>query len=369
MAADSGDKSEKPTPKKLRDARKKGQIPRSVDLVQWLTLLGASFLLPTVLGNILSQLADGSRNMIGLAAQGEPGPAMAAAASVARGAAFGMIPLFGFVVAAAIIGMAAQGGLVLTGEPLKPKWDRVSPKAGLKRIFSMQSVFETAKAVARLAVLGLLVGTTLFASARDHLAANGVDLRSSAEMLIGQTLMLFRLAALIGSVIGLADYAFQRWQTMKKMKMSKQEVKQEHRSSEGDPMTRGRRRAAHAKLTRNQMLTAVKDATVIVVNPSHYAVALSYRNDGGAPVVVAKGTEELALRIRERAKQSNVPIIESPPLARALHASADVGSAIPEDFFEAVAIVLAFVMRPRANNSQTIRRVTVPNSKIPTSVG
>lgn len=365
MASDSGQKSEKPTPKKLKDARKKGQIPRSVDLVQWLTLLAASFLLPAVLGNIIYGTADGLDRMVRIAAEGETGPALAAAASTSGAAAIGMIPLFGFVVVAAIVGMAAQGGLVLTGHPLKPKFERISPKAGFKRIFSMQSVFETAKAVARLAVLAALVGTTIFAAARDHILASGLQLRSSSDMLIGQVLLLLRIAALIGSVIGLADYGFQRWQSMKKLKMSKHEVKEESKSSDGDPATRQRRRSAHAKLTRNQMLTAVKDATVVVVNPTHYAVALRYDSNGGAPVVVAKGTEELAWRIRERARFGEVPIVESPPLARALHASADVGTAIPEEFFEAVAIVLAFVMRPRANRSMAVSHVHVPNSKIP----
>ena len=131
-------------------------------------------------------------------------------------------------------------------------------------------------------------------------------------------------------------------------------------------MIRSRRRQAHAKITRNQMLSAVNGATVVVVNPTHYSVALAYADDGSAPIVVAKGTDELAFRIRERARLGEIPIVESPPLARALHASVEVNDPIPESFFEAVAIVLAFVMRPRANRaSATTRRVSIPNSKLP----
>jgi flagellar biosynthetic protein FlhB len=367
MAKDTGDKTEKPTPRRLREARKKGQIPRSVDLVQWLTLLAATFLLPSVLRNTLEVTADGMRQMVDLAGSGETAPALAAAASTSSRAAFSLAPLLGFVAVSAIIGMAAQGGLVITGDPLKPKWERISPKAGFKRLFSMQSVFDTAKAVARLGVLAILAGTTLFAAGRDHLLANGLDLRTSTGLLIDQTLLLLRLAALIGSVIGLADYAFQRWQSMKKLKMSKQEVRQEQKSSEGDPSLKGRRRQAHAKITRNQMLSAVPNAAVVIVNPTHYSVALEYHNDGGTPIVVAKGTDELAFRIRERARLAKVPIVESPPLTRALHASTEVGTPIPTEFFEAVAIVLAFVMRPRPHAAEVVRRVSIPNSKLPRS--
>lgn len=367
MANDEGgQKTEKPTPRKLQDARKKGQIPKSVDLVQWLTLLAASFLLPSTLEALVRQVGTDFQTTFAVAGTGEMGPTLAHVASSSGAAALGLIPLFALVVVSSIIGMAAQGGVVLTVDPIKPKKERVSPKAGFKRIFGPQALMETGKAVVRLVVLSILVATTLFAAGRDHLIANGLALRTSTELLVDQIVILLRLAAFIGSVVGLADYAFQRWQSMKKLKMSKQEIKQEAKSSEGDPMTKGRRRQAHQKLNRNQMLSAVNGAAVVVVNPSHYSVALAYADDGSAPVVVAKGTDELAFRIRERARLADVPIVESPPLARALHASVEVNDPIPESFFEAVAIVLAFVMRPRANKaSATVRRVHVPASKVP----
>ncbi len=369
MAKDEGgQKTEKPTPRKLREARKKGQIPRSVDLVQWLTLLAATFLLPTTLERLIRRTATDFQAAIKSAATGEMGPTLAHVASSAANGAVGLVPLFGFVVVSAIIGMAAQGGIVLTGDPLKPKWDRISPKAGFKRVFGVASLVETAKAVARLSVLAVLVATTLFAAGRDHLLASTLSLGASTGLLLHQVVLLLRVAALIGSVIGLGDYAFQRWQSTKKLKMSKQEIKQEAKSSEGDPMIRNRRRQAHAKITRNQMLSAVNGAAVVVVNPTHFSVALAYRDDGEAPVVVAKGTDELAFRIRDRARTNQIPIVESPPLARALFASVEVNQPIPASFFEAVAIVLAFVMRPRANKtSAATRRVSIPNSKLPPS--
>lgn len=365
MAQDSGQKTEKPTPKKLRDAKKKGQIPRSVDLVQWCTLLLATFVLPAVLENVLRTTGRSFTKLIALAAAGEVGPTLAETVNLAGRATFALSPLFLLVLCSSIVGMLLQGGAVLTLHPVKPKFERISPKAGLKRLFSVQSLVETGKAVTRLVVLAALVATAIVSAGQDHLTAAGLTAELSTEMLIDQLIFLLRLSALIGAAIGLLDYAFQRWQSMKKLRMTKHEVKQEHRNTEGDPATRGRRQSAHAKLSRNQMLKAVSGATVVVVNPSHYAVALTYDNDGGAPVVVAKGTEEVAWRIRERARLGDVPIVESPPLARALHAVVDVGDPIPESFFEAVAIVLAFVMRPRANTSHAVRRVAVPASKVP----
>ena len=369
MAADSAQKTEKPTPRRLREARQKGQIPRSVDLVQWVTLLAASFLLPSTMRSVLGRIDDRLDAAIDLAGQGETGPALAAAATMAGSAALGLGFLFGFVMVSSIVGMVLQGGFVLSAHPVKPKWERVSPKSGLKRLFSMQSVVETAKALVRLFVLGLLVATVLSAAASDHLFGAGLGLASSTDLLIEQILLVLRLAALVGSVIGVADYAFQRHQAMKKLKMSKQEVKEDQRRAEGDPVIKNRRRQAHAKLTRNQMLSAVSDATVVIVNPTHFAVALDYDDNGSAPTVVAKGADELSWRIRERAATNDVPIVESPPLARALHASVDVGDTIPESFFEAVAIVLAFVMRKRRNPSSVNGRVSVPASKIPSNLG
>jgi flagellar biosynthesis protein FlhB len=366
VAADSGEKTEKPTPRRLREAKKKGQIPRSVDLVQWVSLLAATFVLPWTVGNLSHVIEREFGPLILAGSTGEMSVAMAAFGDLAAGSTLAIAPLFIMIMIWSIVGMVVQGGVVFTGEPLKPKWNRISPKVGFKRIFGVEALAETAKSLIRLGVLGVLISTTLYAATREHLGGNGVDLGVSTELLVEQSILLLRLAAFAGSVVGLADYGFQRWRTTKQLRMSKQEVKQEHRSSEGDPMIRSRRRAAHAKITRNQMLSAVGGARVVVVNPTHFAVALAYSGDGSAPTVVAKGTDELAWRIRERANRHGVPIVDSPPLARALHATVDVGQPIPESFFAAVAIVLAFVMRPRRNRTAaTARKVRIPPSKIP----
>ncbi len=366
MAEDKSQKTEKPTPKRLREARKRGQIPKSVDLVQWVSFLLATYVLPWTVGGVNRVIADGFGPMVRAASTGEAPVALHAVMQMFGGTALALVPLFSLVVAWTIAGMAVQGGVVLTGYPLKPQWNRISPKAGFKRLVSAANLNETAKSVVRLGVLGLLISTAFIAAVRDQLLVGGLTLSQMTEGLVTEVLSLLRLAAFAGSIVGLADYAFQRWQSTRKLRMTKQELKQEYRNSEGDPTVRNRRRSAHARLTRNMMLSAVKDARVVIVNPTHYSVALAYAGDGSAPRVVAKGTDELARRIREQANLHSVPIVESPPLARALHASVEVGDPIPDDFFEAVAIVLAFIMRPRRNRSATpARRVRVPASKIP----
>ena len=367
--ADQAQKTEKPTPRRLREARRKGQLPRSVDLVQWSTLLVASFLVPSVIRAVLGRIETRLATSLSLASAGEVGSALAATATMAGAALVALGPILLLVVVTSIAGMAAQGGLVVSTDPLKPKLERVSPKAGLKRLFSLQSLVEATKAIVRLVVLTTVTAAVLVAAASEYLFTGGFGLSTSTGLLIDQVLLVLRISALIGTVIGLADYGFQRWQSMRRLRMTRKEVTDEQRNAEGDPMIRSRRRAAHAKLSRNKMLSAVGDASVVIVNPVHYAVALRYSGSDDGPVdtpeVVAKGTDSLAWRIRDRADGAGVPIIESPPLARALHATVDVGDRIPPEFYEAVAIVLAFVLRRRGRPTNVARRVNVPASKMP----
>jgi flagellar biosynthesis protein FlhB len=358
---DAGDKTEKPTPKKRREARKQGQIARSVDLVQWVALLVATYVLPATTGALLQRLGDDTRSMFEVAASGEPGPAYGELGDVLGVMAIGLAPLFGIMFVVTLVGLIAQGGVVVVSDAVKPKFSRISPKAGFKRLVSTQSLMETAKAVLRLVVFGVVVYTVVQGTVRELVRGTPSDLRVAVPVLAEQLLSTLRMAAVAGVLIGAADYLFQRHQVEKRMKMSKQEIRQEMKSSEGDPMIKGRRRSAHARLTRNGMLAAVDDASVVVVNPTHVAVALRYANGEGAPRVVAKGGDETARRIRERAMESGVPVLEVRPLARLLFDTVRVGEAIPVDLFEAVAVVLAFVLRnPRKAWSGTVRRLDVP---------
>ncbi len=364
MAESSAQRTEKPTPKRLREARRKGQIPRSPDLVGWLSLMVASFVIPTVLQGMRGVFSDYFATVQATVQAGELDVAIAEAGGLVQGVGMILLPFLFFLVVVTAGGLAVQGGVTLTAQPLRPKLERISPKAGIKRLVSAQSVVDTGKAVFRLVVLVALVAQIMMGQISSYLSGSTRALGPTGIELGESLLLLVRLAAIVGVVVGLGDYAFQRHKIGKQLRMSKHEVKRENRNTEGDPMIKGRRRAIHAKVSQNQMLAAVSEASVVVVNPTHVAVALSY-HAGGVPTVVAKGGDGLAAKIRERAFDSGVPVVEARPLARILHDLIDVGSEVPAHLYEAVAIVIAFVMRaPKTPLSRTVRRVSVPNSTL-----
>lgn len=359
-----GQKTEKPTPKRLIEARKEGQIPRSTDLVGWLVVLLASFLVPMLVTQMYDVLATWFWRMSQAAAAGELEAYINESEHLLFGTAIAVMPFLVFVMVVTVAAMATQGGITLTGVPLKPKLNRLSPIAGFKRLFSLQSLLDTAKALLRLIVLGLLVANVAAELTASYLTGTARDLSVVGPQLADTLLDLVRLGALAGVVVGFGDYAFQRRKIGKQLMMSMEDIKQESRSTEGDPMVKGRRRALHAKLSRNQMLSAVSDASVVVVNPTHVAVALRYA-PGSVPTVVAKGGDALAAKIRERAFDAGVPVVEARPLARVLFDTLDVGAEVPAAMYEAVAIVIAFIMRtPRRAADRSVRTVNVPASKV-----
>lgn len=361
MSDQAGAKTEQPTPKRRREARRRGQIPRSTDLVGWIAIGVASYVVSPLAGAVHRQLAGYLREATISAASGDTSAAFAAARSMSIGVA-GVLGVFLVIMAVtSLTAMVVQGGVTLTLQPLRPKWERLSPLAGFKRVFGPQSLVETAKAVLRLVVVSVLVARVTIDLVGGQLGTTPRPLGAAGILLAGSLLLVVRLAALAGIVIGLGDYAFQRLRVGRQLRMSKYEVKQEARTTDGDPFVRGRRRSLHAQLSRNQMLAAVGDARVVVVNPTHVAVALAY-DEGAVPTVVAKGSDDLALRIRERAFAAGVPVVETRPLARILHDMLDVGSEIPPELYEAVAVVIAFVMRraPVSPAAGVVDRVHVP---------
>jgi flagellar biosynthetic protein FlhB len=360
----AGQKTEKPTPKRLREARKKGQIPRSPDLVGWIALLAATYLIPFMVRRLGGHLRSYFIEFHEAVAAGNLDLAMQSPIELLLDGALVLLPFLFFLAFLTAMALAVQGGVTLTLDPLKPKFERISPKSGVKRLFSSQSLVDTAKAVFRLVAL-VAVMFQVMASRLDPLTATVPrPMERVGEDVTAAMLLVVRLAALLGVVVGLADYAYQRWKTGKQLKMTKDEVKRENKNTEGDPLIRSRRRAQHQKISQNKMLAAVPEASVVVVNPTHVAVALAYEQ-GGVPKVVAKGADDLAFRIRERAFEAGVPVVESRPLARILHDLLDVGAEVPANLYEAVAIVIAFVMRlPPTAVRRTVRQVTVPASKL-----
>jgi flagellar biosynthetic protein FlhB len=346
-----GEKTEKPTPKKLHDARKEGRVARTQDIGAWAGVLVGAYLcqLTVAMGGPLTRdmLTDAA------AVAADPTQAAALAALVSGGRALVVLlgPLCLALAVVSIAAGAAQGGLHLATKNLKPKLSRMSPLQGFKRIAGPQAVWEAVKSVTKSAVAAYIAYRAVV-GVMPMLTSNGaLPLAATLELLADVTLDLIRNVALAGFVMGLADYAYQRRRVGKQLKMTRHEVKQEHKQSEGDPYLKAAVRSRQMAMSRNRMMSRIAEADVVVVNPTHVAVALRYQPERGAPRVVAKGADAVAARIREEAAKHRVPLVSDVPLARALHAACDLDDEIPAQLFTAVAQVLAFVLSLRAKGS------------------
>jgi flagellar biosynthesis protein FlhB len=242
------------------------------------------------------------------------------------------------------VSAAAQGGVTFATKSMKPTLKKLNPFPGIKRMFGTQGLWEASKALLKTAALGTVVVVTSDEAQALVSSAGSLSLSAVAEVFSDSAILMFRVVAVTGLVIAVADYVIVRMKTMKKLKMSQYEIKQEHKQSEGDPHMKAHRRATQMAMSRNRMMSDVAEADVLLVNPVHVAVALKYDPAKGAPRVVAKGAGEVAAKLRERAKEARVPLVQDIPLARALHASCDIGQEVPAQLFTAVARVLAFVM-------------------------
>jgi flagellar biosynthesis protein FlhB len=345
------DATEEATPKKRKDARRDGNVARTPDLSAWAAVLAASFLLP----GLLRTLHDDSIVTLRRAADfmDEPDPAVAVdlLRDAMLGGAMALVPLLGGVVLAILAGAAVQGGLRPAPKLLVPKFNRLNPAQGLKRLAGPRSWWEGAKTLIKTVVLGAI----LYSVVRDlvpTVMASGAQPLGSLVALVGEKgLLLLRTAAVAGLAMAVVDYLVARRRVAKDLRMTLQEVRDEHRNSEGDPQLRGAIRSRQIAMSRNRMMAEVATADVVLTNPTHVAVALRYDPAKGAPRVVAKGAGVVAARIREAATRHRVPIVQDVPLARALHGSCELGQEIPADLFGPVARVLAFLHRLRRRGS------------------
>ena len=339
----SSDKTEQPTAKKKREARRDGNLARSGEVVAWTQMLAAGFLLPAAYGLGTRSLRQVMHRVALLVASPDPDAALGLLGTALWGGLLAIAPLGVGMVVIGLVGNFAQTGFALSGKALRPKFDRISPAKGFKRLVSPHSAWEAAKAAIKLVVLTAVawpgisnLGAALATGGR---VPSGQVLAAVASATMG----LIRSTALAGLALAAVDYGFQRRRVRKGMMMTRQEVKDEYRQSEGDPQTRSRIRQRQMEVSRNRMMAAVATSSVVVVNPTHIAVALEYRPELGAPRVVAKGQGFIAARIREEAEKHSVPIIRDVPLARTLHGACKLNQAIPADLYEAVARLLAFV--------------------------
>ena len=352
-AEDKSQKTEKATPRRKKEARKEGQIAKSQDLYGWIAVMAASFIIPPLVGAMGNQLRQSLHGLREVMLR----PETTVMSEVVGSLVTSVLVLLGaFLLATAVLSLGvtlAQVGFVVSAKPIKPQGKRIDPIQGFKRLFSVRTAWQAATGVAKMAAVGLVSIPLLMGVANDLLGGMQFELNTAISYVGSSTLAIIRITAVVGLAIAIADYAFQKWKTDKDMMMSKHDIKQEMKNSEGDPHVRARQRSARLAMSRNRMIASVADADVVLANPTHVAVALRYRPETGAPRVVARGGDALAVRIKHEARESDVPIVESRPLARALYATCRVDDEIPRELFEGVAMVLAFVHRLKLRPSVT----------------
>jgi len=346
MAADGpgGEKTEKPTPQRLKKARKEGQIPRTQELGTWLGVATASVLLPMMVGDAFDSVRKLFVQIGSVASHPEPAALSALMGQALSAFMTTVLPMGLGMMVVGTIASAAQGGVTFATKAMKPTLKKLNPFPGIKRMFGTQGIWESIKALIKTAALGIVVIVTSDRAQTLVSSAGALPLSAVTETFTASAILMFRVVAITGLVIAVADYVVVRMKTMKKLKMSKYEIQQEHKQSEGDPHMKAHRRGIQMSMSRNRMMSEAREADVLLVNPTHVAVALKYDPTRGAPRVVAKGAGEVAARLRAIAEEARVPMVQDIPLARALHASCDLGQEVPPQLFTAVARVLAFVM-------------------------
>lgn len=344
------DRTEQATPKRRRDARRKGQVARSAELPQALSLLAIVVILPMVLPRLGHTLATDWELATARAATAGPDGAVSLLGLFLADALLAILPL----VAAVMVAGVTAGVVMSGGRPnmalLKPRFDKVNPKAGIKRLVSKQQLWELAKTTIKIAlVAGVAVGAWQAGLARVMSASGSLD--GSIQAVTASISGMVRRVAILALLVGTADAVIAHRRHRQSLRMTKQEVKDEFKQTEGNPHAKAAIRGRQAKLSRSRMMAAVAGADVVLTNPTHLAIALAYEPGSAAPTVVAKGADRMAERIRAEATKHGIPLMENKPLARALYRAVDVGEAIPVAFYRAVAEILALVYRTRARRA------------------
>ena len=345
MAAGSGEeKTEKPTPKRKREARREGQVARTPDLGGWLSVL----VLGLAVGPLLGHEVQAWRELIEASLRAAERPSVPLALHLLghgfRHAFVAVLVVSGVVLLVGVASAIGQGGLVVSPKLVKPSLKKLDPVQGFKKVFGPKALWEGAKMLLKSAVVFLL--GVLAVKSVVPLVGGLVPIDVTISVVRGKALGLARNVALAALVMAAADYAVQRRRVNKQMRMSRSEIKQEHKQSEGDPLVKSAIRSRQLAAARNRMIADVPTADVVLTNPTHVAVAIRY-SGASAPKVVARGAGAIAAKIREKAEEARVPQVQDVPLARALYRSCEVGQEIPRELWTAVAQVLAFVISRR----------------------
>lgn len=344
------ERTERATPKRLEEARRKGRIPRSRELSAAAVMLTGGFALCLLGSELTGQLSALMRRALSISREQamDTRHLITAFGSAAADGLWICAPLLGAVLAAAIIAPLALGGWSFTFTSMTPQLNRLNPIEGAKRLFALRSLVELAKALAKFAVVAIVAVLVLWNDAPALMALGREPLQQGiahAFKLSGQGLLAITAGLLI---IAGFDVPYQLWQYAKQMRMSREEIREEYKETEGSPEIKGRIRQIQQQLARQRMMQEVPKADVVVTNPTHFAVALRYdERRMRAPIVVAKGADVIAARIREIAGEHAVPIFEAPPLARVLYRNVDIGAEVPATLYIAVAQVLSYVFQLR----------------------
>jgi len=348
---DGQERTERPTPKRLEEARKKGQVPRSVDLSSAGVMITAAAMLYVLGDSLGGGLADMMRD--GLSVRGaevtDPDRLIPILAREFTVALWAIAPIFAATIVAALLSPLLTGGWNFSAEALTPKFERLDPVAGIGRMFSTRTLVELVKGIAKFSLVGLIAYVVLRRDAAQLLSLGSIA--TSQGIVAAGALCAEALLALVCALVVIAaiDVPYQLWRHADDLKMSRDEIRREMKESEGSPEIKGRIRSLQQAMARNRMMQDVPLADVVVTNPTHFAVALRYDDSKmRAPIVVAKGADLVAARIREIATEHEVPLVEAPPLARALHGSVDIGHEVPAELYVVVAQVLTYVYQLRA---------------------
>ncbi len=347
---DDASKTEDPSSKKLEEGRKRGQVAQSRDLSTWIMLLAATLLIGTATPTMFSNMTHDLRSYLEHAHDmptGAGGISQVLTETLRIGLK-GTFIFFIILIFAAIFGPAMQVGFMISPEVLAPDWSKVSISKGLARLFSIKSVVEFIKGLLKISAIGFVayIMVAPYMNSIEHsINIPIIDILTetqslSVRMMIGILTVFF--------IIAMADFLFQRWEFMKQMRMTKQEVKDEYKQTEGDPFIKGKLKQLRMEKARQRMMQNVPKADVIITNPTHFSIALKYDTEiSDAPIVIAKGVDEVAFRIREIAKEHDIILFENPPLARTLFDTVDIDEPIPVELYKAVAEVISFVYKKK----------------------
>lgn len=350
-----GQKTEPATAKKLNDARKKGQVAKSKDLTGSITLLAFFIILKVYVGAMGVKFIDGFRKTY--TQFGQLSPSSAELNSLQKyfkntisdsmlNILLILLPIFAAAVLIAFVGDLVQVKWKPTAEPMKPKFDKINPINGFKRIFSVKTLVQLLKSLAIIAVCALVTYNKIKKSIGLLYNLYSISLESAIINMGDLIIDIGITISVIYLIVGIADFIYEKFKFKDDMKMTKQELKDEWKDTEGNPEVKGQQKRKMSEVSRRRMMQAVPEADVVITNPTHFAVALSYEADSGkAPVVIAKGEDYLAQKIKETARENEVEIVENKPLARMLYYNVELGAEIPQELYQAVAEVLAFVWK------------------------